>query len=330
MDDTLPTWPPAALAGWIALQEGQTPERANASFRQVAARLDELAAQHASQICGRPAPVDPPGQGCYRRRLWLCAEYHWRRLAAAGPLPFARLLARLEAGDLGHGAGRSNVLFEVTLAQALELGEAHAAGMFEKEYSPIVRAVAQRTGGPRAREAVDNFAAELVLPRGDRPPRIAGYQGRTSLASWLKAVVVNYWLSLCRKRAPASMASPPETPVAGDAALQIDRGPCQQLLEPLFAQAMAGLQTEDRLLLKMLLLDGAPQNELARSLGVNSGTLTRRRQRAAAQVLNRLRESLEQSGERRRAEECLQLVLSGDDENLKQRLAEVLARGIAM
>ena len=93
-------------------------------------------------------------------------------------------------------------------------------------------------------------------------------------------------------------------------------------------QAVASLQTEDRVILKLLILDNVPQQELARSLGIHSGTLTRRRQKAAAQVFEQVR-TLSQAGSNpRQAADCLELMLTGNQPDLRQRLAAVLTSEI--
>ncbi|HUY36783.1 MAG TPA: hypothetical protein VMV69_28880 [Pirellulales bacterium] len=322
-------YPPRDLAEWIARQEGAAATEADDSRQQVARRLEALAERMAAEVA-RPGPADDGGWlDPYVGRVWNCCEYHWRKLAAAEPIGFDKLIRRLEAGDLGYGAGKANLLKEVTLAQALEQREAKAAEMFEHEYMPVVRSVAQRVGGANAFDAVDNFAAELILPRGDRPPRIASFQGRTALAGWLKAVVANFWISQTRKRQAVNLPVLPETPQNGaDAAARVDGRPCDDLLRPIFAGATAVLESKERVLLKMLLLDGVGQNELARGLGVASGTLTRRRQRAAERVMDRLRELSACSPSPRQVARCLELALAGDDVELRQRLGEVLAAGV--
>ncbi len=202
-------------------------------------------------------------------------EYHWKRLSEMQTMAFAQLAARLEAGDLGYERSSANVLLEITLAQALELRNQEAALMFETEYIPFVTSIARRLGGQRAVDVFDNFTAELILPRADSSPRISGYHGRTSLRSWLRAVVANLWVSRQRKREAVTLNVLPEPEVA-DPTATLDHRPCVQLLRPLFRQAVGQLEAEDRLLIKMLLIDEVPQKELAESLGIHSGNLTRR------------------------------------------------------
>jgi len=116
----------------------------------------------------------------------------------------SEVVRRLEAGQLGYREFTANVLQDVALAQAMEQGENRAAEMFDSDYMPVVRRVAQQAGGSRA---VDNLVAELILPRGDRPPKIALFQGRTPLASWLRSNVVR--TSAPRDQRPRHRYPPP-------------------------------------------------------------------------------------------------------------------------
>jgi RNA polymerase sigma-70 factor (ECF subfamily) len=317
--------PPEELQGWIADQH-QCPQVDSAQcLTEIAGALETLARQLASQACARVLSSGDAQLGSYVRRLWGCLEYHWRRFAAHGRVPYHEVVSRIEKGELAYGRVTANVLRDVTLAQALELKEANAAERFEADYMPTVRAIAGRMGGPAAVDAVENLAAELILPRGDRPPRIATFRGKTPLGSWLRSVVANYWVSLSRRQRARSTGNLPDPAACEVPSETLDRGPCLDLLRPMFCQAVGELQAEDRMLLKMLILDQVPQNRLAASLGLHPGTLTRRRQRAAAAVLAGVQRSGASSSNPARAFDCLQLVLAGADSELQRGLADLLA-----
>ncbi|HQU44636.1 MAG TPA: hypothetical protein PK867_17595 [Pirellulales bacterium] len=329
MNPDSPAWPPADCAGWIALRQGAPADDAEQCRLAVADALRALARRQLARLNGENSTPDDGRLDGYVGRVWHCTEFHWRRWSETEPLAFDAVLARLETGELGFGYRGTDVVFEVVLAQALQSGTPKAAEMFDSDYMPKVRSVARHLGGQRAVDVVENFAAELILPRDGRPPRIASFQGRTPLASWLRAVVTNYWISQTRKRQSVNLPVLPESPADdGDPAAVIDGRPCEELLRPVFSDALRPLEAEDRLLMKMLLLDGVGQNELARAFGVHSGTLTRRRQRAAAAVLDRVRELVEQHASPRQVGHCLELALAGNDARLRERLADVLAAGI--
>jgi DNA-directed RNA polymerase specialized sigma24 family protein len=313
---------------WVARQERCPLTQAPLRLRQIEQELVALVTALTARVCGRALAPEAPQFGPYLQRLHGCLAYHWIRLARDGPVVFGGVVARLAPEKPAEGGIRGDLLAEVLLAQALQLGEPRAAELFEAEYMPLVRGTAQTVGGQRAREAVENFAAELVLPRAAGDPRIATYLGRTPLAYWLVPVVVNYWRTVLRQRVPISLAFVPERPARDTSLSAGPEAPCEGLLQPIFAHTAEVLAAPDRLLLQMLLLDRVPQKELAQALGLNSGTITRRRQKAMGALLERVRQLAAVSPRPGDVANCLQLVLAGDDPELRRRLAAVLARGV--
>jgi RNA polymerase sigma factor (sigma-70 family) len=295
--------------------------------------LGEVIARLAPEVCVQSIASSDPRHHLYVGRLRVCVLYHAERLRedegrATG---FEWVIGRLERGDFGGVKVRANLLRDVVLAQALQLGEPRAAEVFEVEFMPVVRSIARHLDGERAIDAVENFAAELMLPREGREPRIATYQGRTALAHWLGPVVTNALRTELRRRKPdVPILFEPngrESPIARlQPAVELDQ--CEELLRPIFLTVGRLLDPEDRLLLQMLMLDGVPQKDLARSLGLNSGTITRRRQRAVETILSGTRRLAAQCSQPRQAEDCLGLLLAGHDPELRRGLADVLASGV--
>ncbi|MBL9124176.1 MAG: hypothetical protein JNG90_11130, partial [Planctomycetaceae bacterium] len=159
--------------------------------RRVAALVAQLRGGSGS---GSAADLAP-----YRARAWQCVAHHVDQFLESRAMSFSEVLDQLEKGQLAYGPVGVNVLAEVVLAQGLEQGEPAAARRFESDYMPAVRQAARKVGGERAIDAVDNFAAELVLPREDRASRLSTFVGRTPLATWLRTVVVNYWITQTRR-----------------------------------------------------------------------------------------------------------------------------------
>jgi DNA-directed RNA polymerase specialized sigma24 family protein len=258
-------------------------------------------------------------------RLWRCISYHWQRLATKGRLPFDEIIKRLESGEIGFLATETNLLYEIVLAHALESREATAAAAFDRDYMPIVRANARRVAGQRGEELVENFGAELIMPRKNRLPRIAGFHGRTPMALWLRAVVINYCLSEARKRQAVAMNPGLSLKVVPSTSISSDDENCEELLRPMFRAVIGDLSAEDRVLIKMLILDGVPQKQLALSLGVDSGTVTRRRQRVAGRIWDRVRCLSSECNKSARVHDCLNLILAGENLELRSRLCDALA-----
>lgn len=310
-----------ALA-WCAERLNQSPADAHNAISQMLGRLASDCTQHLGVVL---ADGQPPR---YVRRLWGCVLYHWQRFAPEENLELETVVKRVRAGDLGPNTASSDLLREVTLAQALEFCDPRAAEIFEKEFMPVVRLNARRLSGQRGEDLVENFAADLVLPAPDKPPRIARYQGRTSLTGWLRVVTINYLTSAFRRRESRPLVEDAVGSTSGDPATTSDRRICQELLARLICGALGGLAAEDRLLIRMLLLDGVPQGQLAKALGIHSGNLTRRRQKISDAIWQGVKRGASQSGQDRAASDCLELVVVDGDQQLAQSLATVLAKGL--
>lgn len=313
---------PEPSLSWCARQLGQSPE---ATAAQICNLLNGLVADYQRSLGIAPADDQQP---LYARRLWICVDYHWRRLAQAGTLDLASLVARIQTGDIALNSTGSDLLRDVTLAQALELHDSRGAEVFEQDYMPVIRWTARRLSGARGEDLVENFAAHLVLPLPGRPPRISRYQGRTSLAGWLRVVTVNYCTSAFRQRDPRPLVEDKLEAASGERSSSSDRKMCQELLSGLIQRVLSTLPDEDRLLIRMLVLDGVPQGQLARSLGIHSGSLTRRRQRIGEAIWQGVKHEARQCGRDRAASDCLELIVVGGDRQLSQSLASVLAQGL--
>ncbi|MGE4136373.1 MAG: sigma-70 family RNA polymerase sigma factor [Pirellulales bacterium] len=320
-------FPPATAVEWIAIQEAVDPASAAQRHAAWVERFGGLLRELSNGVCDQ-WPPDESQFVHYGRRVWMCLEHHWRRMAAIAPLTFDEVCARFERGDIGVRVGEVNLLAEVMLAQALEFKQAKAALMFETQYMPDVRRIARRSGGERAADSVENLAADLILPReqkrgGELAPRIASYQGRTSLRSWLRTVVVHRWISTARK-APHLAIAQADDVADPRAAAAPGINECEELLRPIFTQAVNSIDAEDRLLIKMLVLDNVQQASLAQSLGVHTGNVTRRRQRALEQILLHASSAGRRDGSSR-FDDCLETILTGGDRDLRQSLAGALA-----
>jgi hypothetical protein len=312
--------PDQASMAWCARQAGESTQ---AVFDRVQSLLEQLVAHYAGLLA---LTVTCEQRGWYATRIWGCLAHHGQRLASNGGLDAGSLVARIQRGEIELNSTAGDLFYDVTVAQALELHEPRAAQIFEREFMPGVRLAAHRFGGIRGEELVENFAAELVLPRGERPPRIARYQGRTSLASWLRVVVINHCTSAYRAPSFQPLASDKQ-PAADEAGTcPSDRKMCQELLAVLMQTALGAMPAEDRLLIRMLLLDGVPQHQLAGAMGIHSGNLTRRRQRLTEVIWQGIQRGADARGQARAATDCLEMVVAGNDRQLSQALAAVIAR----
>lgn len=269
--------------------------------------------------------------GGYAARLWGALQTHIakRELTPTSVEEIEDLIGQLEQGELHYGRVRENVIADVIVAYGLEQHENRAAEVFQRDYMPIVRYHANRFAGQRGVDTVENLAADLVLPRKARPPKISTYRGLTPMKAWLRSVVVNRCVGAHRQKRETNLGDSAsetvEMSVEDTVTSSAQATDCEQKLAPTFRDAVGKIPAEDRVLLKMLILDGVSQKALAKSHGVDSGTLTRRRQKAAGRLLQEIHaigQSDETSGP---VNECLELLLAGDVADLQTRLATLLA-----
>ena len=318
-------WSPKSLTIWLANDDDLSSNEAEVA---VIRDVHEIAQRLARKLRGHEIENEEDHLDVYAARIGRCLEYHCSRMAEFESVQLRHAIKSIETGHLSYGQVQANILEEVVLAQALELGENRAAEVFEADYMPIARAIAGRVGGQRAVDAVENLMAELIMPREDRPPKLSTFLGKTPMAAWLRAVVANYWISQTRRKMPRTGTEIPEQTAETTLGSNIDRQHCEDLLQPVFAEAVGQLSVDDRVMLKTLILDGVPQNRMAASLGINPGTLTRRRQKAAAIVFDAIRRSADKETVHRGMHDCLDLILAGNSTELRQRLSLVLAAEI--
>ena len=296
-------------------------ERLNLAPAAAFHHLDRLLNQVAGEVASALGTgCQETGRTRFVQRLRGCVVYHWQRLFQEESLELPAVLERMRAGTAG------DLLRDVVLAQALEMNDSKAAEVFEREFMPAVRRNAHRLSGSRGEELVENFAATLVLSTEGQRPRIARYQGRTSLAGWLRVVTINYLTSEFRRRGPRPLIEEDVVAPISERVSMSDRKMCQELLSGLIQSALSGLSAEDRLVIRMLVLDGVPQGQLARSLGIHSGNLTRRRQRISDAIWQGVKQGACRRGQDKAASDCLELIVADGDRQLSQSLGEVLAR----
>jgi RNA polymerase sigma-70 factor, ECF subfamily len=140
---------------------------------------------------------------------------------------------------------------DLELARLCAAGDERAWERFVREYRPLLYRAADaldRTGA--AREIADSLYAELFGVRdgaGDRRSLLDYFEGRSSLATWLRAVLAQRYVD--RVRVQRRLESlPDEATAAADAELpDPDRPRYLALVRVALARAVAALAPRDRL-----------------------------------------------------------------------------------
>jgi DNA-directed RNA polymerase specialized sigma24 family protein len=272
---------------------------------------------------GLVLPEEGSGWSAYERRVAATLAYHWWRYSEPRFRPLDEVIALITSGRLAYGRYEADVVRDVLLAEACIQQEPGAAERFLAEFGGVIAAEARRCDGPLGEQEIEGIEAQLLLPREGRPPRLALYAGHTPLKAWLRQVVRHEWATYLRRVArhdPKRLArggglgtqgAPPPDQVAQD-------HECLELLHPIFSEAAGAIPAEDAVLLRMVMLDGVPQNQVARLRDVHKSTITRQVQRALQKVLETFRSLAERSGRGARFENCLDWLLA---ESREGRLA---------
>ena len=193
-------------------------------------------------------------------------------------------------------AGRSGVPFDqlhhedLFLAAACAHGDRLAWEYFADEYLPLVQKLAAQAC--RQFQESEDLAQEIVSQLiGDRG-KLGGYDGRGSLASWLRVAVARAAIDRFRRvRREVSWEETTERGCEPSAASESLQGAPESLdarWGPVLARVLAGqieqLPARDRLLLGLYYVSEVPLKIIGRRYGVHEATVSR--------WLNRIRNTL--------------------------------------
>jgi RNA polymerase sigma-70 factor (ECF subfamily) len=181
---------------------------------------------------------------------------------------------------------------DIALACACRAGEDTAWEHFVREFRPALYAAARSIAGEGGRELADSLHADLFGIATDRPDRrslFAYYHGRSSLATWLRAVLVRRHIDRLRETARTTPLDEPDAhPMTGAAAENgppdPERSQYVQLAQHAIDGVIAGLEAGDRLRLRLYYGEGLTLAEIGRAVREHEATVSRK--------LNRLRRLL--------------------------------------
>ena len=234
------------------------------------------------------------------------------------------LITALGEGQFAYGQRPGVNLWEdVALATLVGQGAEDATVVFRERFAERVGQW-QRRYCPRDPFTVEDFLADLLLPRQRSGPRIESYRGHGPLESWLKQV----FISLCHKRREAQLSQLPANTASGADEAESDplqqvpadddppderyaRYECREKLAPLIAECLGRLDDRRRQVLMLSVIDGVPQKRVAQLFGVPEYKITRLKHSAVKRVadafaaLARRTARLTTAGVRR----CLDLLL---------------------
>jgi len=202
----------------------------------------------------------------------------------------------LFARALRAGGGTTEHAADLYLACAAALGVPEAVAAFERQY---MTRVPQFVGHMKLQQhALDELGQQLrewlLLPRGDRPPKLTEYSGRGSLVGWLRVVAVR--VAVDQLRGEQRHAADPldrELPfldIGGDEPeLQLLRTRYRPRFREALEAAAKTLTPRERNVLRMSLVEGLTFEQIAPLFRVTKSTVHRWLGEAQRRLLREVR-----------------------------------------
>jgi RNA polymerase sigma-70 factor len=185
---------------------------------------------------------------------------------------------------------------DLALACACRAGHEAAWDHFVRELRPALYGAARAIAGDAGRELADSVYADLFGIADDRPDRrslLAYYHGRSSLATWLRAVLARRHVDRLRQDTRLRSLDAPEThvpePAMSNEPQDPDRARFVRLAQHGIDALIAELDPGDRLRLRLYYGEGLTLAEIGRVVHEHEATVSRKLNRAR----ERLRKGME-------------------------------------
>jgi RNA polymerase sigma-70 factor (ECF subfamily) len=181
-------------------------------------------------------------------------------------------------------------LAELAVARTASRGNAFAIAELERTHRALLDSVCNRFAGPghSRDDLMQILRSKLFVAEPDRRPRIAEYDGRGSLAGWLRVLAVREFIDLTRRkdrtRELAMTDTTPELIEPRDLALETIKAEYRGAVAQALVDAARRLEPGDRHLLRQHLVAGLTIDQLAAVLGIHRATAARRIARAREQL----------------------------------------------
>jgi RNA polymerase sigma-70 factor, ECF subfamily len=226
------------------------------------------------------------------------AQARWPGVSLPAP-ELARALGQRAPsdGDLLEWLGGANVE-DVYLACACVRGDAAALAALDRDLLDRLRGELARTPtlGQFADEARQQLRVRLLVAGSDgSEPRLAGYKGHGPLVAWLRLTLTRLALNLLESDARQAQLKDELARAPGDSddpELAFLRRKYRPELTAAMTEALEGLASEERAILRMHFLDGVSVHDIGRMFQVSGRTIQRRIVDTRRAIVARTREAL--------------------------------------
>lgn len=221
----------------------------------------------------------------------------WPALGIA-PDDFARHVAERVGGQDDPASAIAQLHDDLYLACGCARRDPAALASFDREVlSSVDPALRRFDPSPSyADEIRHQTRVRLLVAEPGRPCRIAGYQGRGSLRSWVQVAAVRLAIEACRSARPDEHESESALLDAADLGADPELACVKHLYRDEFAaafrEAMAALTSRERNVLRLSHLDGLSIDEIGAVYHVHRSTAARWIARAQQALMTATRGSL--------------------------------------
>lgn len=199
----------------------------------------------------------------------------------ASDVDVVRYVAERITADDPVGALGKLCFEDLFVAAACSREDPGALAAFERAHLSGVPEAVRRIDASQdfVDEVVQVTRVGLLLPRDRRPPRLANYRGAGKLRSWVQVCAVRTALELRRKARPQDVRTDDELMDSPGWEEDPELGHIRQLYRSEFAtafeEAMGTLESRERNLLRMQLLDGLNIDQMGAIYRVHRATVAR-------------------------------------------------------
>jgi|SRR5579864_509699 len=139
-----------------------------------------------------------------------------------------------------------------------------------------------------SQDLADNIIADLFLPDRSGAGRIASYDGRSSLSTWLRVIVCNRSINAqrCSANAKSTDIQPemPDAPALESIEMTLRARRYRVALEDSLGSACRKLTPRERLVLLWRYEDGLQLGQIAKLLGIHQSNVTRQLERMQSKL----------------------------------------------
>jgi len=183
----------------------------------------------------------------------------------------------------------NDLLLTLACAKGVDAGWRRFHTSYRKYLSDLSRHLLG--GSPDLEELGETIWIDLFLPDRSGQSRIASYDGRSSLATWLRVVVSNRVINERQRRCLSTgnidaIPEPVDPSALQNVEARLGQSRYQTMILSAFKKALAGLNQREALIVLMRYDQGLQLGEIARLFAVHQSTITRQLER----VVDRLRD----------------------------------------